>query len=365
MTQEEVVADLEKGWLGIRGREPGSFDFGPEGVLGGVVGFAGIGAVNERGKGRGVLADEQCVEGHRLTRAIGGFANLEGASRQRAQIAIAGGVDEDRGPPGLAAGLGFGGDGGEAAAFAVGGGDAGMELEGDAGFDAEFFKEQLEALGLVTDALHAGAAADVAFRHASQEFLGEAGFVEVQEIAKESGCPDAAQATAPFKQADLRSRPGGGDRGGDSGWSGSADDDIGIGDEREIAGRFGEGSGGNRGFHLCSAQRGGRDQGTGEGGAEEVAAIVGVGGHRGMVWSGDTGVKDSGRIGDRWLDFPLPVEPFTPILPNGTSEPYHRGNRQVRRPPLYPWIPHPGDGHPRIDRGGGDPGRDPGGLRLP
>ena len=81
----------------------GALDGVQQVVLGHAVLLAGIGAVEEVLERCRVLANQQGIERHRLARAVLGLADLPGATRERAQVAVARGVDEDGGAPGFAA----------------------------------------------------------------------------------------------------------------------------------------------------------------------------------------------------------------------------------------------------------------------
>jgi len=66
----------------------------------------------------------------------------------------------------------------------------------------------------------------VAFAQTTHQFLIEARFVEVEEVAEERRGPDASQGAVGFEEADLGTGAGRGDGGRDAGRTGTADDDV-------------------------------------------------------------------------------------------------------------------------------------------
>lgn len=122
-----------------------------------------------------------------------------------------------------------------------------METEFDAGFGAEVLEKEFHFVGFVDEDFGAGAAAGVAGVEVLADFIGEARFVEVEDPGEQSGGPHAAKAAVGIEESDVGSGAGGGDGGGDSGGAGTANDDVGVIDEGEVASGFVEGGGVCRG----------------------------------------------------------------------------------------------------------------------
>ena len=135
-------------------------------------------------EGLGVMDGHQGVEGHRLTGAGLLASEFEFTARTGTQVAVAGGVDEDRGGPGLTAGLGFRHDCLERPALPMRGDDPGVELDFDAGGDAQLLEDQFHLLRVVGHAIDPVAIDGVAFTEPTHEFLVEARLVEIEEVAQ-------------------------------------------------------------------------------------------------------------------------------------------------------------------------------------
>ena len=228
--------------------------------------------MNERLKRGGVLADEQRIERHGLARAILRLSDFPFATRERAEVAIARGVDEDRRAPRFPARLRFGDHRREPAPVAIGRGDPSVQLEFHSRLDQQIFEQQLHAFGFVGDRTFALAPADAAFVKLCREFLGEARLVEIEQITEQSRGPHAAQAAAPFKQTHPRSAARRGDRRSHACRTRAADDDIGVADQRDLAPRLRKFSRSRcRIFRAVRQVR--HDSGACQGGAEKRTTI--------------------------------------------------------------------------------------------
>ncbi len=148
-----------------------------------------------------------------------------------------------------------------------------MELKFDPGLDAEILQQQLHSLWLVGDAFLAGATPGTTLVQPAGQFLVETLLVKVQQVAQKPGRPDATKAAPPLEKPHLGARPRGNDGGTDTGRSRSADDDIGIPDQRQVARGFGKGGLIGSGVSLsCPPEQGRRSDCSGHGGVQQMTA---------------------------------------------------------------------------------------------
>ena len=236
--EQQVVSHLEHRRAAIRRRVAGPLDLLPQGILFPFVGARPVGSMDERLQGVGITADEQRIERHRLARAIVGLADFERTASLSREVAIARRVDIDRCPPRLPSRLRLGDDRAEPAAITKRRGHACVQLNRHAGLAAEFLEHHLHALGLVAETRTAVPAAQAPRRQQAGKFRGESRLVEVEQVAQQAGGPDAAQAAAPFEEPRAGPRAGGRDRRRHARWPGTADDHIGILDERQVLRRL-------------------------------------------------------------------------------------------------------------------------------
>ena len=237
--QDEVILDREQRSLAVARRHAGGLERRLELIR---ADMASVTAdrVQLVGQRLGVVDRHQGVEGHRLARTGLLTTDLEFAAGAGAEVTVAGRVDEHRGGPGLAAGLRLRDDRLERAPFAVGGHDARVQLDLDARGDAKLFKDQLHFFRVVGHSVDPVAIDRVTLAQSTDQLLVEARLVEIEEVAEERRGPDTAEGTMGFKESNLRASAGGGDRGGDSGRSSAADDDVAVGGQGDVSLRFGE-----------------------------------------------------------------------------------------------------------------------------
>ena len=232
--EDQVVLDREERGFAVARRHAGSGQGSLELIRTYVAAVAPHG-MQLIGEGTAIGDRHQGVKGHRLARARLFAADLEFTTRAGAQVAVAGRVDEDRRRPGLSARLRFCDDGGQSSAVAVGGDDTRVQLDLHAGGYAKLFQDELHLLGVVGHAIDSVACDGIALAEATHEFLIEAGFIEIEQVAQQRGGPDASKRPMAFEETDLGTGPGGGDGCGHASWTRAADDDVTVGRERNVA----------------------------------------------------------------------------------------------------------------------------------
>ena len=115
-----------------------------------------------------------------------------------------------------------------------------MQLDLDASGEAKLFEDQLHLLRVISHSVDTVAVDGIAFAETADKFLIKAGLVEIEQIAEQRGRPDPAEGAVCFEEPNLGAGAGGGDRGGDTGRAGAADDHITVGGQGDVPLGLGE-----------------------------------------------------------------------------------------------------------------------------